>query len=305
MINSLNLYRDYQNSASNRENSRRLADLQEAKFSQSQALLPQQIEGQRLSNLSRVAQLEGRNREQQLQERRHIDNMSLAREKLRANENLMRERIKATSDKKSSGKQAQLPVGALKMQNELIEEVGVHDSHDKELSRIHDQINNKEIDLGPIANPLHSLRNKLDLSNPESVKYQTLKSTFVKLRNEMLRQNKGTQTDKDAIQEMEALIENLNDTEVVKDRINKIRGYNKQAATKKAYQAEEIRRNYGLEPLDFGKIKSMGAYGDEVKNSTRFDALPDPKGYEGKTVRDEKTGIRYRSNNGRWQTIRE
>ncbi len=57
MINALDVFRQYQDSASERDNRRNLAELAQQKFAAEQQMMPGQLEGQRLSNLGKIAQM--------------------------------------------------------------------------------------------------------------------------------------------------------------------------------------------------------------------------------------------------------
>lgn len=159
-------------------------------------------------------------------------------------------------DKKSG---SGLPPTALKMQNELLEEIGTAASINADLGAIGGQIGTGGIELGPIKNVTQRIQNTLGLSDEKSRNFASLQATLEKLRNDSLRLNKGVQTEGDAQRAWNELIANINDPEVVAKRIDEIRKINKRGADLKRLQLDVVRSNFGQEPLDVSGFANPGA----------------------------------------------
>lgn len=144
----------------------------------------------------------------------------------------------------------QLPPGALKEQNQLLEEIGIASGITSDLGRLHGQLSTGEFSVGPIANKLNAARNAVGMSNDESQKYNTFSTTLERLRNDSLRLNKGVQTEGDAQRAWNELMGSLNDPAVVKKRLLEIQAINQRAVGLKKLQIDTLRHNFGMEGMD-------------------------------------------------------
>lgn len=143
-----------------------------------------------------------------------------------------------------------LPTAALKMQQEGLDAIGTASSINADLGAIEKQIQDKKLKFGPISNLTNSAMNASGFSSEESRNFASFKSNLEKLRNDSLRLNKGVQTDGDAQRAWNELFQNINDTEVVKQRLAEIKRINDRAVDLRKLDIDNVRINYGHEPLD-------------------------------------------------------
>lgn len=150
----------------------------------------------------------------------------------------------------AEGKAGKLPVGALKLQQEELEALGIASTINADIGALGKQLESGEIQLGPMENVMSGAKNWLGASDKTSKNYATLKSTLEKMRNDSLRLNKGVQTEGDAVRAWNELFANLNDPGVVKQRLGEIQKVNQRAGNLRKMNIDAIRRNYGLEAMD-------------------------------------------------------
>lgn len=143
-----------------------------------------------------------------------------------------------------------LPAAALKMQQSELDALSTASGIDGQLGRIQGQLDSGKLSFGPVSNLVNQARNAAGMSSEESRNQASFRSTLEKLRNDSLRLNAGVQTDGDAQRAWNELFTNLNDTELVKQRLGEIRGINQRAAQIRRLNVDSIRGNYGHEPLD-------------------------------------------------------
>ena len=165
-----------------------------------------------------------------------------------------------------------LPPGALKMQQESLDKIGISASINADLDGIAKQIDSGKLSFGPVSNLLNTGRNMAGMSSEQSRNFGTFKSTLERLRNESLRLNTGVQTDGDAQRAWNELFQNINDTGLVKQRLIEIQAINKRGADLQRLRVDSIRNEYGAEPLDASgyekqpaAVGTAGAYGDSEK----------------------------------------
>ncbi len=157
-----------------------------------------------------------------------------------------------------------LPATALKMQNEGLEKLAIASNNNAKLGDVLNQLNTGKLNLGLVANLEGAARNYTGMSNESSRNLSSFKSTLEKLRNDSLRLNTGVQTDGDAQRAWNELFENINDQELVKQRLGEIQEINKRGAELQKLQVENIRGNYNAAPVDFSKY--------ELKNQPKSEA---------------------------------
>ncbi|MET3372025.1 hypothetical protein ABIC89_001066 [Variovorax boronicumulans] len=143
-----------------------------------------------------------------------------------------------------------MPAAALKMQQEGLDAIGTASSINADLGAIEKQIQDKKLDFGPISNLKNAARNASGFSSEESRNFASFKSNLEKLRNDSLRLNKGVQTDGDAQRAWNELFQNINDTEVVKQRLAEIKRINERAVELRKLDIDNVRINYGHDPMD-------------------------------------------------------
>lgn len=163
----------------------------------------------------------------------------------------------------------QLPTAALKLQDEKLGEIGIAGSINSDLGALREQLEpqvglkgqsvDPALQLGPVQNLYSQGRNMLGMSNQNSRNFASFKSTIEKLRNDSLRLNKGVQTEGDAQRAWNELFANINDPEVVGQRIDEIQRINQRAVDLKRLEIDSLRANFGLDPMDTQKFSAPPA----------------------------------------------
>jgi hypothetical protein len=138
-----------------------------------------------------------------------------------------------------------IPVGALRLQQDAREKLSIANSIDGSLSSMLAKMESGEIELGPVNNRVNAARNFLGVSNGNSKEYATMRSSLEKLRNDSLRLNSGVQTEGDAQRAWSELVGNLNDNEVVKAQVARIKELNARAALLHQDNIAAVDENYG------------------------------------------------------------
>lgn len=152
-----------------------------------------------------------------------------------------------------------IPTAALKMQQSELDALSTASGIDGQLGRIQGQLESGKLSFGPVSNLINQARNASGMSTEESRNQASFRSTLEKLRNDSLRLNAGVQTDGDAQRAWNELFTNLNDTDLVKQRLGEIRGINTRAAQIRKLNVDGIRANYGRDPLDTSQYEQPGA----------------------------------------------
>lgn len=166
-----------------------------------------------------------------------------------------------------------LPTSALKMQQEEIDAIGTASTINADLGQFATMLDKGELKFGPVQNLESRGRNFLGMSTPESRNFASFRTNLERLRNESLRLNKGVQTDGDAQRAWNELFDNLNDPEVVKQRLGEIQRINDRGAALRQMNVDMIRSNYGLDPLDTSNIRNQSpAFGNNNKRRMRFNS---------------------------------
>lgn len=184
-------------------------------------------------------------------------------------------------DKKTQGRP--LPTAALKLQQEELDAIGTASTIASDLGEIKRQVDTKELQLGPGKNLANSALNMAGMSTKGSQKFASFKATLEKLRNDSLRLNKGVQTEGDAVRAWNEILTNINDQDLVSNRLEEVIKINERAKNLRTMNVDTIRANYGHDPLDLsgynnlptalGKTKPGGAMPPQpgtMKDGYRF-----------------------------------
>lgn len=164
--------------------------------------------------------------------------------------------VNARQEQKNTPK---LPTSALKMQQEELDAIGTSGSINADLGALEKQIDSGKLQLGPVNNLLAKGKNLIGASDEASRNLASFQSTLEKLRNDSLRLNKGVQTEGDAQRAWNELVSNINDPKVVKQRLGEIQKINERAANLRRMNVDNIRANFGVEPMDVGAYKNQPA----------------------------------------------
>lgn len=167
-----------------------------------------------------------------------------------------------------------LPNHAMKMQQESLDKVGIASSINADLDGIAKQIDAGKLDFGPVSNLANAGRNMAGMSSDKSRNFATFKATLERLRNESLRLNIGVQTDGDSQRAWNELVQNINDTAVVKQRLGEIQAINKRGADLQRMRVDSIRNEYRAEPLDASAYAAqpaaIGGGGFDAEKERRY-----------------------------------
>lgn len=158
--------------------------------------------------------------------------------------------VKVTTGNNGGKPAKPLPVSALKMQQEGVDAIGTASGIRADLGELRMQVETGALDLGPMKNLWNKGLNWAGWSSPQSRNLQSFTATLQKLRNDSLRLNKGVQTDGDAQRAWAELIDNINDPKAVSQRLQEIDAINERAVLLHQANIDNIRNNYGLDPLD-------------------------------------------------------
>lgn len=162
-----------------------------------------------------------------------------------------------TSEKPKEEVKKPIPASALKLQEEAVDAIGISSGIDADMGKFIEQIDQGKLDFGPIKNLYQEGRNLSGYSTEESRNLSTFKASLEKLRNDSLRLNKGVQTEGDSQRAWNELIKNINDKDLVRERLAEIREINKRAVDLQKYKIDTIRENFNAEPLDLEKIENL------------------------------------------------
>jgi hypothetical protein len=143
-----------------------------------------------------------------------------------------------------------MPAAALKMQQEATDAIGTAAGINADLDAVNKQITDGKLTFGPVSNLISGAKNAVGMSDESSRNLASFKTNLEKLRNDSLRLNKGVQTDGDAQRAWNELFQNINDPEVVKQRLGEIKRINERAVQLRKMDVDNIRINYGHDPLD-------------------------------------------------------
>lgn len=175
---------------------------------------------------------------------------------------LKQAQINATNSlasKRSGTTSKPMPAAALKLQNEALDIIGTANSMNDRLEEVKGQIEQGKLKVGPVLNAVNRGRNAIGQSTEESRNFASFRSSLEKLRNDSLRLNKGVQTEGDAVRAWNEILSNINDEELISQRLTEVQEINKRAAELQKLNVDQIRANYGNDPLDYsGYENPMG-----------------------------------------------
>lgn len=145
---------------------------------------------------------------------------------------------------------APLPTQALRLQQAEVDAISGASAINADLAAVRSQIETGKLKLNLASNLAGQARNFIGVSDENSRNLATFKATLERLRNESLRLNKGVQTEGDAVRAWNELFANINDSAVVKQRLNEIEATNARAIDFRKMNIDNIRNNYSAGPLD-------------------------------------------------------
>lgn len=146
-----------------------------------------------------------------------------------------------------------IPQSIVKVQNELIGDLNMAASSKADLGNIIGAIDSGKLHLGLLENYISKGRQAVGISSENSRNYETFKNSLEKLRNDSLRLNKGVQTEGDSQRAWNEIMSNLTDENFVKQRLSEVQNINQRAMDLKVNQIDQVRSEYGHDPLDVSK----------------------------------------------------
>ncbi|TGT42783.1 hypothetical protein [Mesorhizobium sp. M8A.F.Ca.ET.165.01.1.1] len=172
-----------------------------------------------------------------------------------------------------------LAPSAIKQQNEELDQLATANNISADVGSVIKAIDAGNIHLGPVKNLVNRLDNATGNSTPGSRNYASFRATLEKMRNDSLRLNKGVQTEGDATRAWNELFANLNDTAVVKQRLQEIQGINERAAEQRKLNIDNLRANYNQPPLDYSKYEQgspilKASQPEQPQQGSMVDSLP-------------------------------
>lgn len=160
-----------------------------------------------------------------------------------------------------------LPTSALKMQQEELDAIGTSGAINADLGALAKQIEDGKLQLGLVNNLMGKAKNMVGASDESSRNLATFQATLEKLRNDSLRLNKGVQTEGDAQRAWNEMIANINDPNLVKQRLGEIQKINERAANLRRMNVDAIRSNFGVDQMDTGeRLNQPPAVGGGASN---------------------------------------
>lgn len=115
------------------------------------------------------------------------------------------------------------------------------------LDRTAGQVESGALKLGPMQSLTAPVKNFLGMSDESSRNYASFRANLEKIRNDSLKLNKGQQTEGDATRAWNELLANINDRELVKQRLAEIASLNERALADRK-QIVQNRRSSQLAP---------------------------------------------------------
>lgn len=150
--------------------------------------------------------------------------------------------------------QKQVPFGVQNAEKEDLEAVQSFNTVNSELKRFQDLIAGGKLPLGPAANLRHRAFNTIGMSDEQSRNFNSFQATLERLRNESLRLNKGVQTEGDSQRAWNELVANINDPNVVMQRLQEIQRLNQRAADFKRNIVVQRREDNRLPALNIDRL---------------------------------------------------
>lgn len=187
-----------------------------------------------------------------------------------------------------------IPTNALKLQNEDLEAVGMVNGINSDLRSLKGQIDNGKLKLGLGENLISSAKNYTGNSDENSRNFSSFRATLEKQRNDSLRLNKGVQTEGDAIRAWNEIFQNLNDSNLVSNRLGEIANINERAASIKKENINTLRRNYNVAPMNFDSYENLPAAVGSNKLPTNNNSNNNPAPARNSGGNSAGTGASYK-----------
>lgn len=147
-----------------------------------------------------------------------------------------------------------MPANIVQMQDDLISKINTSQGLEYKMGDFIGKIDSGALDLGLMANLENMARNNMGMSTEQSRNLESFKATLENLRNESLRLNNGVQTDGDAQRAWNELVRNINDPQVVRQRLQEIANINNRGAQLQQQRLNQVRSEYRRGELNVPNI---------------------------------------------------
>jgi len=161
--------------------------------------------------------------------------------------------------KPTKSSEGQLPASALKLQNESVDALRNASNISADAAGIIKQIDDQALNFGLVADIGSKARGSFNSRTDQDVAREQAKSTIQKIVNQSLMLAKGVQTEGDAQREAATIVDNLNDTKTVRAALSRLVDINERSKTLHKYNIENIRSNFGADPLDLSSIENVNS----------------------------------------------
>lgn len=162
-----------------------------------------------------------------------------------------------------------IPASLQKDINDRLDKISVASGSKADLGKAIEQIDSGKLDFGVVSNLTNRAKNYLGNSDEKSKNFSSFRSTLEKARNDSLRLNKGVQTEGDAQRAWNELFENINDKDLVRQRLGEIQEINDRAANNEKLVIDRVNEEYGRPAQNYDKFTNqpaaLGAGRDSVK----------------------------------------
>lgn len=150
-----------------------------------------------------------------------------------------------------------LPQGALKIQDEAMTSLNSLNALNADIEGLTTMIDSGKLDTSLLSRGEAWLRNSTNRSDENSRNLSTLDSKLEGLRNGILLMAKGVQTDGDALRAYNEIVNNKNDTALVRQRLQDIKVQNERNAALQQARIDSLRNEYGKEPMDYSQLQNQ------------------------------------------------
>lgn len=168
-----------------------------------------------------------------------------------ASEQAQAANYQAQADSRANPKPKPLPVAALKMQDEAVQAIGSINQTNANIDKIISDIDSGSLHTDIVNRSVSKGANLFGASTPQSRSLSSYESNIKKMVNDALLLAKGVQTEGDAQRAADAIMAAPYDTKAVRERLLELRSINARSADLRKLANDELRGNFGAEPLDY------------------------------------------------------
>lgn len=164
----------------------------------------------------------------------------------------------------------------VKAQGDAVDAISTASNLANDIGSIRSQIRSGKLKLSPYNNLIGKARNAVGASNQNSRDLASFEATVKRITNDSLRLNKGQQTEGDAKRAAAELLDNINDPNVVQQRLAELDSLNRRAVAQAKGKLTMTRSLFGLGEADTSSIErqpaAVGARGPAAKPTAGWSA---------------------------------